>query len=58
MPRFMRLVFSLITTVIVLSQLNYAADNAVEYKVVATNKTSTSQKEMNEAAAAGFPSEL
>jgi hypothetical protein len=54
MPRFMRLTYSLLATVIVLSQLNYAADHAVEYKVVATNKTSTSQKEMNEAAAAGF----
>ena len=30
------------------------AQDAVEYKLIATNKTSTSQKEMNEAAAAGF----
>lgn len=32
----------------------FASDNAIEYKVLATNKTSTTQKEMNEAADAGF----
>lgn len=31
-----------------------AADEVVEYRVLATNKTSTMQKELNEAAAAGF----
>jgi hypothetical protein len=31
-----------------------AADGAVEYRVLATNKTSTMQKELNEAADAGF----
>jgi hypothetical protein len=32
----------------------FVAAQSVEYKVIATNKTSTSQKEMNEAADAGF----
>jgi hypothetical protein len=39
---------------LLLSTLVFAIDGAIEYKVIATNKTSTSQKEMNEAADAGF----
>ncbi len=34
--------------------LSYAVAQEVQYKVIATNKTSTTQKEMNEAADAGF----
>ena len=33
---------------------SFASSQTIEYKVLATNKTSTSQKEMNEAAEAGF----
>ncbi len=38
----------------VLVAASFAVAQTVEYKVVATSKTSTSQKEMNEAADAGF----
>jgi hypothetical protein len=39
---------------LLLSAFVFASDSAFEYKVLATNKTSTAQKEMNEAADAGF----
>ena len=53
MPRFVRLILCVIAVLIVSTAL-FAADTNVEYKVIATNKTSTCQKEMNEASAAGF----
>src|SRR4051812_6643889 len=48
-----RLVLSMFATALMLSAIAFAAD-PVEYKVLATNKTSTMEKELNEAAAAGF----
>src|SRR3954463_2593283 len=54
MFRSSRLALLMISLVCLFSTLTYAADDLVEYKVLATNKTSTSQKEMNEAADAGF----
>ena len=39
---------------LLLSAFVFASDTAIEYKVLAANKTSTTQKEMNEAADAGF----
>lgn len=53
MPRFARLILCVISALII-SAASFAADTNVEYKVIATNKTSTCQKEMNEASAAGF----
>ena len=53
MPRFVRLILCVIAALVVSTAL-FAADTNVEYKVIATNKTSTCQKEMNEASAAGF----
>jgi len=53
MPRFVRLILCAIAALFV-SAMSFAADTNVEYKVIATNKTSTCQKEMNEASAAGF----
>jgi hypothetical protein len=55
MSRFSRLAFSVILLAIFSATLAHAGDApAVEYKLIATNKTSTSEKEMNEAAEAGF----
>ena len=53
MPRFARLILCVIA-VLVVTAVSFAADTNVEYKVIATSKTSTCQKEMNEASAAGF----
>lgn len=44
----------LLISSIVLFIASFATSQTVEYKVLATNKTSTTQKEMNEAAEAGF----
>jgi hypothetical protein len=52
MLRFERFTRLAVSAFLLLSSLAIAAE--VEYKVVATNKTSTSEKEMNEAADAGF----
>ena len=55
MSRFSRLALSAFSLALFSASLAIAAElPAVEYKVVATNKTSTSEKEMNEAAEAGF----
>jgi len=50
------MVFSsqLLISVVVFLAASFAASQTTEYKVLATSKTSTSQKEMNEAAEAGF----
>lgn len=53
MPRFTRLILCVVGSLVVWA-VSFAADNNVEYKVIATNKTSTCQKEMNEASASGF----
>jgi hypothetical protein len=53
MSHLARLIANLLLLIVV-SPLAYAGDNVVEYKVIATNKTSTTEKEMNEAADAGF----
>jgi hypothetical protein len=50
----LRSVYIAISVAFLCLALGYAADNQLEYKVLATNKTSTTQKEMNEAADAGF----
>jgi hypothetical protein len=53
MSRLVRTFFAL-AVLIVICSLSHASDTAVQYKLIATSKTSTCQKEMNEAAAAGF----
>jgi hypothetical protein len=54
MSRLIRLGFTIAMLAPLLSTFIFASDGAVEYKVLASNKTSTMQKEMNEAAEAGF----
>jgi hypothetical protein len=54
MTRFSRIVLSAIPFVLLSAAATYASGQAVTYKVLATNKTSTSEKEMNQAADAGF----
>jgi hypothetical protein len=54
MSRLIRLGFRFAILTPLLSAFVFASDSGVEYKVLATNKTSTMQKEMNEAAEAGF----
>ena len=54
MSRLIRFGFAIAILAPLLSVFVFASDSAVEYKVLATNKTSTTQKEMNEAADAGF----
>ena len=50
----MRLSPRLLISFVLFLAASFAASQSVEYKVLATNKTSTSQKEMNEASDAGF----
>lgn len=52
--RYARLFLCSISLLILSTTIARAADQAVTYKLLATNKTSTSEKEMNEAADAGF----
>jgi hypothetical protein len=47
-----RFALSAASLLVLISSLAFSAE--IEYKVIATNKTSTSEKEMNEAADAGF----
>ena len=54
MTRLMRFVLNAGSVLLLITSISYAAGQAVEYKVIATNKTSTSEKEMNQAADAGF----
>jgi hypothetical protein len=44
----------ILIAMLVSTGLTFAADSAHDYRVLATNKTSTMQKEMNEAAAVGY----
>lgn len=54
MTRFTRFVLNAVPILMLSTAITYAAGQAVSYKVLATNKTSTNEKEMNEAADAGF----
>jgi hypothetical protein len=48
------MMIKVLVALLVSSTLGFASDPARDYRVLATNKTSTMQKEINEAAAAGF----
>jgi len=52
MSHFKRIILSTITVFAFLSSIAFAAET--EYKVIATSKTSTNEKEMNEAAEVGY----
>jgi hypothetical protein len=54
MLRLFRLSIAIAILVPLFAVFVFAKDTVVEYKVLATKKTSTTQKEMNEAAEAGF----
>lgn len=54
MSRFFRFSCAIAALAFLLVAFIFGSDNIVEYKVLATKKTSTTQKEMNEAADAGF----
>ena len=54
MTRFTRFVLNAVPILMLSTAITYAAGQVVSYKVLATNKTSTNEKEMNEAADAGF----
>ena len=54
MTRFSRTLLTAIPLALYFASMTYAADQTITYKVLATNKTSTSEKEMNESADAGF----
>jgi hypothetical protein len=54
MSRFFRFSFAIAVLVPLLAAFIFANDRIVEYKVLATKKTSTAQKEMNAAADAGY----
>ena len=52
MSNFRRFTLSTVTVFALMSSIAFAAE--IEYKVVATSKTSTNEKEMNEAAEVGY----
>ena len=54
MPKTNRTSFVLMLLSVAALDARLAADDATAYRVLATNKTSTMQKEMQEAASAGF----
>jgi len=54
MTRFARFVLYAVPVALLSTTIVCSAAQTVEYKVLATNKTSTSEKEMNQAADAGF----
>ncbi|MBN2241452.1 MAG: hypothetical protein JW793_02085 [Acidobacteria bacterium] len=54
MSHFSRMVLSLAALVSLLATFACAAAGAIEYRVLATRKTSIMQKELQEAGAAGF----
>ena len=49
-----RLTLALITPLLAVGQLDVQAQSRVDYKLLATNRTSTMERELNEAADAGF----
>ena len=48
------MIVNVLLALLLSSGLTFASDSAHDYRVLATNKTSTMQKEMNEAADAGY----
>ena len=48
------MIVNVLVALLLSSGLTFASDSAHDYRVLATNKTSTMQKEMNEAADAGY----
>jgi hypothetical protein len=50
----MPMIFRVISLLLLSTMPIFAAENAYDYRVLATNKTSTMEKELNEAAEAGY----
>ena len=48
------MIIRMIISLMVSATFAFAADNAIDYRVLATNKTSTMEKELNQAADAGY----